>query len=409
MASERVIAGLDVGTTSVIAVLAEPREDGGLDVLGVGEKPSTGIKRGNLVDLEATVEAISRALEQAQQMAGLEVREVFAAVTGDHIESMNSRGVIAVSGRDGEIGAEDVSRVVESARAVAIPSSREILHVLPQEFVVDDQTGIRDPSGMTGVRLEAQVHIVTASKTAVRNLIRSIERAGYRVAGLVAQPLASSWAVLEEDERRLGVVLLDVGAGTTGIAVWFEGSVHETAVIGIGGAQITNDIAIGLRTPLESAERVKVEYGSAFGAHLAADEHVELPGVGGRPSRRVSRHVLAAIVEPRVEEILVSARRVVERLQGTEVLAAGIVLTGGTSQLDGVLDLAEQVFEMPARRGVPGRLGGLGEVGSDPRFAASVGLVRFGADLRATGGAQSRRAATPAWRGWLRSRIRFLG
>ncbi|MCK4303742.1 MAG: cell division protein FtsA, partial [Candidatus Eisenbacteria sp.] len=375
MHASRIVTGLDLGTTKIAVVIAEHDDSEDLSVLGIGESPSHGLRGGNLVDLEATVEAIGAAVEQAEQMAGLSVRGVYAGIAGDHIRSTSSRGVIAVSGRENEVSCEDVRRVVDAARTVAIPSNRDILHVIPQGFVVDDQAGIRDPVGMSGVRLEAEVHIVTASSTAVRNVGKVITRAGYKVEGIVAEPMASAWSVLEEDERRLGVILLDIGAGTTDVVVYFDNHVQHVAVITMGGAQITNDIAIGLRTPLDAAEQIKLSQGCAIGSLLRRDEAIEIPGVGGRIARQVSRHVLAAIIEPRMEEILTLARAEVERLQGMEILAAGIVLTGGTAALQGAAEMAEQVFEMPARIGVPLGVGGMGDLAVDPRFTTCIGLA----------------------------------
>jgi len=410
MPATRIVCGLDVGTTKVCAVVAEVTVAGELALLGVGESSSHGLRQGNMVDLEATVEAIHGAVARAEQMAGVAIRGVYAGVAGDHLRSINSRGVIAVSGRDNEVTAEDLQRVVEAARALAIPSSRAILHVIPQGFIVDDQAGIQDPVGMSGVRLEAEVHIVTSSSAAVRNLAKAVERAGYRIEELVAVPLASSWAVLEEDERRLGVVLLDIGAGTTDLAVYFDGSVQHTAVISMGGAQITNDIAIGLRTPLEMAEQIKIGQGCACTSLVAHAGAIEIPGVGGRPPRTVGLSVLAAIIEPRVEEILTLARDEIARLQGAEMLAAGVVVTGGTASLRGVAELAEQVFEMPARIGMPRDAQGVADLAGDPRYATGLGLVRYGASqLGRTNGSAGWQRAPARWRDWLRAHAPFGG
>ncbi len=409
MAASQIVTGLDVGTTKVAAVIAEGLENGDLSILGVAESPSLGLRGGSLVDLEATVEAIRAAVSQVEQMAGVRGRGVFAGVAGDHIRSINSRGVIAVSGRESEVSCDDVQRVVDAARTVAIPSTRDVLHVIPQEFVVDDQTGIRDPVGMSGVRLEAEVHIITASATAVRNVAKAIDRAGYKVIGLVAEPMASAWSVLEEDERRLGVVLLDIGAGTTDVVVYFDNSVHHTAVLTMGGAQITNDIAVGLRTPLDAAEQIKLQLGCAMASLVEQDETIEIPGVGGRASRTVSRHVLAAIIEPRVEEILSVARAELEQLPGTEILAAGIVVTGGTAALRGVAEMAEQVFEMPARIGVPLGVGAMGDLAVDPRFATCVGLVRFGVTRGQGTGSAVSWGKESGLREWLRAHVPFMG
>ncbi len=408
MGATRIVSGLDIGTTKIAVVIADASPSGDVAIIGIGERPSYGLKGGNLVDLEATVAGIQAAVEQAEQMAGVSVRGVYASVAGDHIRSTNSRGVIAISGREREVSPDDVERVVEAARTVALPSNRDILHVIPQEFIVDDQTGIRDPVGMSGVRLESEVHIITASSTAVRNVAKAITRAGYRVDGLVAEPMASAWAVLEEDERRLGVILLDIGAGTTDVVVYFDNSVHHTAVITMGGAQITNDIAIGLRTPLEAAEQIKTSQGCAMAALVGRNETLEIPGVGGRTARAVSRHVLAAIIEPRVEEILTLARSEVDRLPGTDILAAGIVVTGGTAALRGVAEMAEHVFEMPVRVGVPLGVGAMGDLAVDPRYATSVGLVRYGAGQWHGRGA-SARGRDGGWREWVKAHMPFSG
>lgn len=408
MSASHIVTGLDVGTTKVAVVIAEAAGDGELSILGIGEAPSFGLRGGNLVDLEATVEAIRAAVDQAEQMAGVSVRGVYAAVAGDHIRSINSRGVIAISGRESEVSHEDVQRVVEAARTVAIPSTRDILHVIPQEFIVDDQTGIRDPLGMSGVRLEAEVHIITASASAVRNIGKAIARAGCRVDGFVAEPMSSAWSVLEEDERRLGVVLLDIGAGTTDVVVYFDNSVHHTAVITMGGAQITNDIAIGLRTPLDAAEEIKISEGCAMASLVEQDEAIEIPGVGGRAARTVSRHVLAAIIEPRVEEILTLSRAEIEGLQGIEILAAGIVVTGGTAALRGVAEMAEQVFEMPVRTGIPLGVGGMSDLAADPRYATCIGLARFGVSQRQGAGSSAAWRRSNGLREWVRAHVPFL-
>ncbi len=408
MAASRIVTGLDIGTTKVCAVIAEAADPGELALIGIGRSPSFGLRGGNVVDLEATVEAVTGAIGHAEQMAGVRARSIYASIAGDHIRSINSRGVIAISGRESEVSPEDVQRVIEAARTVAIPSTRDILHVIPQEFVVDDQTGIREPVGMSGVRLEAEVHIITASATAVRNIGKAIGRAGYEVRALVAEPMASAYSVLEEDERRLGVVLLDIGAGTTDVVVYYGDSVHHTAVIPMGGSQITNDIAIGLRTPLEAAEQIKLAEGCALATLVQRDEAIEIPGVGGRAARAVSRHVLAAIIEPRVEEILTLARSEVERLQGMDILAAGIVVTGGTAMLRGVAEMAEQVFEMPARIGVPLNMGAMSDMAVDPRLATCVGLAQFGAGQRPMGGAAAWRRDSKV-RSWLKAHVPFLG
>ena len=304
MAEARIYAGLDIGTTKITAIVAEPEEDGeGIRIVGVGTAPSDGLKRGVVVNLEKTTRSIQYAVQEAERMSGRTIRSVYAGIAGEHMRGINSRGVIAVSRKDAEIRPHDLERVIEAAKAVAIPADREILHVLPQEFIVDDQDGIRDPVGMSGVRLEAEVHIITGAASACRNVIRAAERAGLLVEELVLEPLASANAVLTQDERDLGVALFDIGGGTTDVAIFYEGSVRHTAVIGLGGANVTNDLAIGLRTPVERAEQLKLQCGCALTSMVRPEEVVQVPSVGGRSDREVSRHMLAMMIEPRIEEI----------------------------------------------------------------------------------------------------------
>jgi cell division protein FtsA len=395
----RIYVGLDIGTTKISCIVADMNGTGELRVVGVGNAPSEGLRRGVVVDLEKTVASIQRAVDEAERMAGVPVKGVTAGIAGDHIRSINSRGVIAVSRKDNEIGPADVDRVVEAAKAIAIPMDREIIHVIPQEFIVDDQDGIKDPIGMSGVRLEAEVHIITGAVTSAKNICRSIQRAGLKVYDLVLEPLASSHAVLGPDERDLGVVLLDLGGGTTDVAVFFEGSIRHTAIVPFGGANVTNDLAIGLRTPIDKAEQIKIQHASALASLVSLDSRVTVSGVGGRADREMSRHVLASMVEPRMEEIFQLANKEVKKNHFAELLGGGVVLTGGTSLMPGVVELAEQVFEMPVRLGVPSGLGGLSANVADPRFATGVGLVLHaahgeGADmgLRERRGSSERRA-----------------
>ena len=376
MAEARIYAGLDIGTTKITAIVAEPEEDGdGIRIVGVGTAPSDGLKRGVVVNLEKTTRSIQCAVQEAERMSGRTLRGVFAGIAGDHIRGINSRGVIAVSRKDAEIRANDLERVIEAAKAVAIPTDREILHVLPQEFIVDDQDGIRDPVGMSGVRLEAEVHIITGAASACRNVIRAAERAGLEVEELVLEPLASADAVLTQDERDLGVALFDIGGGTTDVAIFYEGSVRHTAVIGLGGANVTNDLAIGLRTPVERAEQLKLQSGCALTSMVRPEEVVQVPSVGGRLDREVSRHMLAMMIEPRIEEIFEMGKKEIRKNHVADLLGAGVVLTGGASNLPGMPELAEQVFEMPVRRGAPIGITGLTEAVCDPRFATGVGLA----------------------------------
>lgn len=379
MKGRRTTTGLDVGTTKVCAVIAEVADDDSLSILGVGDRPCRGLERGMVVNLEETIQAVTEAVQAAEQMAGVQVRSVNAGIAGEHVRSINSTGVIGVSQKGNEITTEDVNRVLEAARAVAIPGDREVLHVLPRDYRVDDHPGIRDPIGMSGVRLEAQVHIVTVQSTAVRNLLRGIKRAGMQVESLILQPMAAATSVLAGDEEALGVLLLDIGGGTTDIAVFLGGFIGHTAVVGFGGDAVTNDLAVGLRTPIEQAERLKVRHGSAIASHVPAGESVEVPGVGGREARRVGAQVLASIIEPRMEEILGLAMSEVERVVDPGLLAAGVVLTGGTAQMPGLCELAERVLGLPARIGVPDGLKGVTDLAMDPRLAAAVGLALHGA------------------------------
>jgi cell division protein FtsA len=376
MAEARIYAGLDIGTTKITAIVAEPDEDGeGIRIVGVGTAPSDGLKRGVVVNLEKTTRSIQYAVQEAERMSGRTIRGVYAGIAGDHIRGINSRGVIAVSRKDAEIRPHDLERVIEAAKAVAIPTDREILHVLPQEFIVDDQDGIRDPVGMSGVRLEAEVHIITGAASACRNVIRAAERAGLEVEELVLEPLASANAVLTQDERDLGVALFDIGGGTTDVAIFYEGSVRHTAVIGLGGANVTNDLAIGLRTPVERAEQLKLQSGCALTSMVRPEEVVQVPSVGGRSDREVSRHMLAMMIEPRIEEIFELGKKEIRKNHIADLLGAGVVLTGGASSLEGMPELAEQVFDLPVRRGVPMGISGLTEAVCDPRFATGVGLA----------------------------------
>ena len=376
MSQTRTYVGLDIGTTKISAIIAEmDPETRDIKIVGVGLSPSEGLRRGVVVNLEKTVASIARAVEEAERMSGVQVKGVFAGIAGDHIRSINSRGVIAVSRRDNEISQADVDRVVDAAKAVAIPMDREIIHVIPQEFIVDDQDGIKDPIGMSGVRLEAEVHIITGAVTSAKNICKSITRAGLKVHDLVLEPLASSHAVLGPDERDLGVVLLDMGGGTTDVAVFYEGSIRHTAIVPLGGASVTNDIAIGMRTPIDQAERIKIEHGCALASMVGPLEKLVVTGVGGRGDKEIQRTQLAAMIEPRMEEIFALSNREVKKNHFADLLGAGVVLTGGTSLLPGAVELAEQIFEMPVRRGVPSGLSGLMENVRDPRYSTGVGLI----------------------------------
>ena len=381
----RTFTGLDIGTTKISCIIADQSATGELRIIGIGNAPSEGLRRGAVVDLEKTVASITRAVEEAERMAGVQAKGVHAGIAGDHIRSLNSRGVVAVSRKDNEIAPADVSRVIEAAKAIAIPTDREIIHVIPQEFIVDDQDGIKDPVGMSGVRLEAEVHIITGAVTSARNICRAIQRAGLKVYDLTLEPLASAAAVLDEDEKDLGVVLLDLGGGTTDVAVFHEGAVRHTSIIPFGGANVTSDIAIGLRTPIDKAEAIKIQYGSALASMVSGDEVVSVSGVGGRGDKEISRHVLASMIEPRMEEIFAIANKEVRKNHFAPLIGGGVVLTGGTSLLPGAVELAEQVFEMPVRLGLPRGIAGLSASINDPRYATGIGLV-----LHAARGAEER-------------------
>lgn len=379
MKAREITVGLDVGTTKASVVVAEVDETGALSILGLGDRPCEGLERGMVVNLEATTTAVAEAVKAAEQMAGVPIKSLLCGIAGEHVASRPSTGIIGVSRKDREITEEDLRRVLEAARTVAIPGDQQMLHCLPRGFAVDGQKGIRDPLGMTGIRLEALVQIVTVHTTAVQNLLRAVTRAGVGVDALVLEPLASARAVLADDEMDLGVLLLDIGGGTTDIVVYEAGAVTHAAVLGYGGKTVTNDLAIGLRTPVEQAERLKVEYGSAIEAKVPRDASVEVPGVGGREPRLVSAQVMAGIIEDRVEEMLRLAQKEVESALNPSILGAGVVLTGGTACLHDITELAERVLGLPARVGVPEGMNGVSDLATDPRFASCIGLVRYAA------------------------------
>ena len=377
MAKSDIVVGLDIGTTKIAAVVGEVTPDG-VDIIGIGTSPSTGLRRGVVVNIEQTVQSIKKALEEAELMAGCEIRSVYAGIAGSHIKGFNSHGVIAVKG--GEVTQRDVDRVIEAAKAVAIPLDREVIHTLPQEFIVDDQRGIADPLGMAGVRLEVKVHIVTGAVTSAQNIVRSCHRAGLDVSNIVLESLASSKAVLTAEEREIGVALVDIGGGTTDLAIFSKDSIKHTSVLALGGNNLTNDIAFGLRTPMMSAEKIKVEHGCALADLLSDDEVIEVPSVGGRDSRGMSKKVLAEICEPRCEEILALVDQDLIKSGYKNLIGAGVVLTGGTSLIHGLQDLAEQIFDLPVRIGYPSGIGGLKDVVNSPKFATAVGLLLYGAE-----------------------------
>ena len=381
---KNMIVGLDIGTSKVVAIVGEIGPDGGIEIIGIGSHPSKGLKKGVVVNIESTVHSIQRAVEEAELMAGCQIHSVFAGIAGSHIRSLNSHGIVAI--RDREVMPGDVERVIDAARAVAIPADQKILHILPQEFVIDEQDGIREPVGMSGVRLEAKVHMVTGAVSAAQNIIKCVRRCGLEVDDIILEQLASSYSVLTEDEKDLGVCLVDIGGGTTDIAVFTEGSIRHTAVIPIAGDQVTNDVAVALRTPTQYAEEIKIKYACALTQLAASDENIEVPSVGDRPPRRLARQTLAEVIEPRYEELLTLVQAELRRSGFEDLITAGVVLTGGSSKIEGLVDLAEEVFHMPVRLGSPQCVMGLVDVVRNPIYATGVGLLLFGSQNRAPRG-----------------------
>jgi len=378
---DNLIVGLDIGTSKIVTLVAEVMPEGGLNIIGMGQAASKGLKKGVVVNIEATVEAIQRALEEAELMANCKITHVFTGITGSHIRAQNSSGMLPI--RDREVSQNDVDRVIEMARALPIPADQQILHVLPQEFIVDGQDSVREPQGMSGVRLEVKVHIVTGAVSAAQNIVKCVRRCGLEVHDLVLQPLASSHAVLNDDEKDLGVCLVDIGGGTTDIAVFTRGAIQHVAVLPIAGDQITNDIAQTLRTPTREAEDLKIQHGIAMRQLAARDDKIEVPGIGDRGPRMLSKELLANVIEPRVEELLSLVQMELRRSGFEEQISSGIVLTGGTSLMRGMVELGEEVFHLPVRIGVPEYVGGFSERVRSPRFATSVGLLMAGMERHA--------------------------
>ena len=376
------IVGLDIGTTKVSVLIAEPREGGAIDIIGLGSAPSRGMRKGVVVNLDSCVASIKQAVEEAELVAGCAVDRAFVGVAGAHVRGLNSRGVISIPGRDREVTRDDVDRVLASARAVNIPPEREIFHVLPQEFMVDDQDGIHDPAGMTGTKLQANVHIVTASVAAAQNLVNSVNRAGVEVEEIVLEQLAAADAVLTPDEKEMGVALIDIGAGTTDLVIFERGAIRHIAALPTGGEHVTNDIAVGLRTPIPEAERIKKKHGCALASLVGEEDTVEVPTVGGRKPRVLSRTLLCEIIQPRVEEIFALIAEEFARSAFDRSLHAGIVLTGGGSMLEGIQEVAERTLNMPVRRGAPVGVGGLAEAVATPQHSTVVGLAMYGARQR---------------------------
>jgi cell division protein FtsA len=376
------IVGLDIGTTKVCVLIAEGSAAGPVDVIGVGTAPSRGMRKGVVVNLDACVAAIKQAVEEAELMAGCSVDRAFVGVAGAHVRGLNSRGVVAISGRDHEVTREDVQRVLAAARAVNIPPDRDIVHVLPQEFKVDDQEGIHDPAGMTGAKLEANVHIVTASVTAAQNLVNSVNRAGVEVEEVVLEQLAAADAVLTQDEKEMGIALVDIGAGTTDLVIFDRGAIRHIAVLPTGGEHVTNDIAVGLRTPIPEAERIKKKHGCALASLVGEEDTIEVPSVGGRKSRVLSRQILCEIIQPRIEEIFSLIAEEFVRSAFDRCLHAGVVLTGGGAMLEGIQEIAEDALDVPVRLGGPSGIGGLAETVGTPQYSTAVGLALHGAQRR---------------------------
>lgn len=384
--SGNMIVALDIGTSKVVALVGEINEEGRLHVVGIGKHPSRGMKKGVVVNIDATIESIQRAVEEAELMAGVNIQAVYAGIAGSHVRSMNSHGVVAI--KENEVTEADIERVMDSARAIAIPADQLILHVLPQEFIIDDQDGIREPIGMSGVRMEANVHMVTGSRSAAQNIVKCVERCNLAVEDIILEQVASGHAVLQDDERELGVCLVDIGGGTSDIAVYLNGAIQHTAVIPVAGDQVTNDIAVAVRTPTVSAEKIKIEHGVAL-RQLAPEDEIEVPGVGEREPRCLSIQTLASVIEPRFEELFLMILDELRRSGYDSRIGAGIVLTGGSSSMQGMVELAEEIFHMPVRIGAPREIGGLkGEV-ENPMHSTGVGLLLYGAAQQAYGDTHS--------------------
>lgn len=381
---KNIITGLDIGTSKVVALIGEVTVNGTIEIIGIGRHPSRGLKRGVVVDIEATVNSIQRAVQEAELMAGCEVRTVYTGIAGSHIRSLNSHGIVAI--RDKEVSQADIERVIDAAKAVVVPADQKILHILPQEFIIDNQGSIREPVGMAGVRLEARVHIVTGAVSAAQNIAKCVRRCGLEVSDIILEQLASSHAVLTDDEKELGVCLVDIGGGTTDIAIFSEGAIQHTAVIPIAGDQVTNDIAMALRTPTKSAEIIKLNYGCAMAELANASQMVDVLSVNERPGRKISAKALADVISARYEELFSLIRNELRRSGFDDLVAAGIVLTGGASNVNGAIELAEMCFEMPVRHGCSHQIAGLAEAAANPALATGVGLLLHGFQQQYEGG-----------------------
>ena len=380
---KRMIVGLDIGTSKVVAIVGELGPDGDIEVVGIGSHPSKGMKKGVVVNIESTVQSIQRAVEEAELMAGCQIHSVYVGIAGSHIRSLNSHGIVAI--KDREVIPPDLERVIDAAQAVAIPADQRVLHILPQEYVIDNQEGIKEPLGMSGVRLEAKVHLVTCAVNAAQNIEKCIRRCGLDVEDIILEQLASSYAVLTDDERELGVCLVDIGGGTTDIAIFTEGSIRHTGVIPIAGDQVTNDIAMALRTPSQHAEEIKIKFACALTQLAGADQTIKVPSVGDRPPRDLSRQSLAEVVEPRYDELFTLIQAELRRSGFEDLIPSGIVLTGGTAKMEGAVELAEEIFHMPVRIGYPQGFEGLAEIVRNPVYSTAVGLLQYGAQHAADG------------------------
>ena len=383
----RIMVGLDIGTSKVVAIVAELGLEGEIDIVGIGSHPSKGLKKGVVVNIETTVDSIQRAIEEAELMAGCQIERVYAGIAGSHIRGLNSHGIVAI--RDKEVFQADIERVIDAAQAVAIPADQKVLHVLPQEYVIDDQEGVKEPLGMSGVRLEAKVHLITCAVNAHQNIEKCIRKCGLEVEDIILEQLASGDAVLTEDEKDLGVCLVDIGGGTTDIAIFSEGAIRHTAVIPIAGDQVTNDIAMALRTPTPNAEEIKIKYACALGSLAQENETIKIPSVGDRSDRDLSRQALAEVVEPRYEELFSLVQAELRRSGFEDLVAAGIVLTGGTSKIEGAIELAEEIFHMPVSLGKPKNVAGLSDIVRNPIYSTAVGLLHYGAKQQTRGSANN--------------------
>jgi cell division protein FtsA len=370
------IVGLDIGTSKVVAIVGEINPEGGLNIVGIGRHKSRGLKKGTVVNIESTVQSIQRAVEEAELMAGCQIHSVYAGIAGSHVRSMNSHGIVAI--RDKEVYPADIERVIDAAQAVAIPADQKVLHILPQEYIIDSQEGVKEPLGMSGVRLEAKVHLVTCATNAAQNIEKCIKRCGLETDEIILEQLASCYSVLTEDEKELGVCLVDIGGGTTDIAIFTEGAIRHTGVIPIAGDQVTNDIAMALRTPTEHAEELKIKYACALSPMASADDMIKVPSVGERPPRELSRQALADVVEPRYDELFHLIQSEIRQSGYEDMLAAGMVFTGGTSKMEGVAELAEEIFHMPVRIGMPVDVNGLVDIVRNPTYSTAVGLLLYG-------------------------------